>query len=75
MTQKSVSIRANVSIRGITIRVYALYKIRVWRDSAKIRFGQNFFGQNFFGQNLIRLKLDSAKSIPPKLEPAELVCK
>ena len=25
MTQKSVSIRANVSIRGVTIRAYALY--------------------------------------------------
>jgi len=28
MTQKSVSIRANVSIRGVTIRAYALYNIR-----------------------------------------------
>ena len=27
MTQKSVSIRANVSIRGVTIRAYALYII------------------------------------------------
>ena len=27
MTQKSVSIRANVSIRGVTIRAYALYQI------------------------------------------------
>jgi len=25
MAQKSVSIRANVSIRGVTIRAYALY--------------------------------------------------
>jgi len=29
MTQKSVSIRANVSIRGVTIRAYALYHISV----------------------------------------------
>ena len=26
MTQKSVSIRANVSIRSVTIRSYALYR-------------------------------------------------
>ena len=31
MTQKSVSIRANVTIRGVTIRAYALYKILIIR--------------------------------------------
>ena len=29
MTQKSLSIRANVSIRGVTIRAYALYIVYI----------------------------------------------
>ena len=37
MTQKSVSIRANVSIRGVTIRAYALYMIRVSRPKKSYR--------------------------------------
>ena len=32
MTQNSVSIRANVSIRSVTIRAYALYQILIFYE-------------------------------------------
>jgi len=40
MTQKSVSIRANVSIRGVTIRAYALYIIKVYCICCTLFFGK-----------------------------------
>ena len=53
MTQKSVSIKANVSIRGVTIRAYALYLKYLQLQNSRVVIPSMAFSNNQYISNTV----------------------